>query len=297
MKIGLCGVGLTGSAMLKSLEKKGFKLLENLFLYDKFKKVYDDETYPNGNLNDLYKCDQVYLSLPTLYNDEIKEYDKKSINDTIENFNNANYNGLLILKCTVEPKVTENLALIYPNLKLIYVPEFLSSSTAFEDFHYQKHTIIGYTTTLLSDKIDKLEEINYDNYLLQNCNSLNKLVNFYETYYPNSRISITDSTTAETMKISCNSFYSVKVQFFTEIYLLCNDMNISYGKMVSLMLKNEWINEMHTMVPGKDGNISYGGLCFPKDTNALCEFMNKNDIPNGVLKNCILERNKMRKDN
>ena len=62
------------------------------------------------------------------------------------------------------------------------------------------------------------------------------------------------------------------------------------------MLKNNWINPMHTNVPGQDGNISYGGMCFPKDTNALNSFMEKNNIPNKVLDATINERNQMRKD-
>ena len=63
-----------------------------------------------------------------------------------------------------------------------------------------------------------------------------------------------------------------------------------------MMLKNGWINPMHTNVPGPDGQLSYGGLCFPKDTNALNEFMKRNDIPHRVLDATIGERNEMRDD-
>ena len=63
------------------------------------------------------------------------------------------------------------------------------------------------------------------------------------------------------------------------------------------MLKNNWINPMHTNIPGPDGNISYGGLCFPKDTNALNQFMKKLKSPNKVLNATIEERNDMRNDN
>ena len=64
-----------------------------------------------------------------------------------------------------------------------------------------------------------------------------------------------------------------------------------------LMLKNGWINPMHTEVPGPDGQLSYGGYCFPKDTNALLQHMIKEDTPNKVLEATINERNEMRKDN
>jgi len=62
------------------------------------------------------------------------------------------------------------------------------------------------------------------------------------------------------------------------------------------MLKNNWINPMHTDVPGSDGMLSYGGMCFPKDTNALLEFMKENNSSHDILNACIQERNKMRTD-
>ena len=98
------------------------------------------------------------------------------------------------------------------------------------------------------------------------------------------------------MKISANSFYSIKIQFFTEIYLLCQKLNCSYETVKNTMLNNGWINPMHTNVPGPDGNISYGGMCFPKDISALQKYMEKIDTPNEILKATINERNIMRID-
>ena len=96
--------------------------------------------------------------------------------------------------------------------------------------------------------------------------------------------------------IFCNCFYAVKVQFFNELYLVCQSSNMEYNKILGMMLKNGWINPMHTTVPGPDGKLSYGGLCFPKDTNALNEYMVRMGIPNRVLKAVIDERNEMRDD-
>jgi UDPglucose 6-dehydrogenase len=60
------------------------------------------------------------------------------------------------------------------------------------------------------------------------------------------------------------------------------------------MIKNGWINNQHTDVPGSDGELSYGGYCFPKDTNALLQYMKRNNVPSDVLDATINERNKMR---
>ena len=96
------------------------------------------------------------------------------------------------------------------------------------------------------------------------------------------------------MKIFLNSFYAVKIQFFNELYLLSEKMGCNYNNIVDLMLKNKWINPMHTRVPGTDNKLSYGGNCFPKDTNALINHMKRNNTPHMVLKATIEERNKMR---
>ena len=57
---------------------------------------------------------------------------------------------------------------------------------------------------------------------------------------------------------------------------------------IDMMIKNNWINPMHTTIPGPDGQISYGGLCFPKDTNALLKYMEKMNTPHEVLEGTII---------
>ena len=56
------------------------------------------------------------------------------------------------------------------------------------------------------------------------------------------------------------------------------------------MLKNNWINPIHKNVPGTDGNLSYGGHCFPKNTNALLKYMQENKSGYMILDTFIKER-------
>ena len=99
------------------------------------------------------------------------------------------------------------------------------------------------------------------------------------------------------MTIFVNNFYSVKIQFFNELFLLCNKIGINYDHVKNMMLKNGWINPMHTDIPGPDGMLSYGGYCFPKDTNALLNHMKRENVACKVLEGTVLERNEMRQDN
>ena len=266
MNIGIIGLGFVGSAIKKSFDLKKIKT----FVYDKYKNG------GIGNIENILDTNILFLCLPTLFNKLTNKYDKTSIREISEYLKINNYNGIIILKSTVEPETTEKLSQRY-NLKYIHNPEFLSAKTAFIDFHNQKHIVLGSTT---------------------NCNNIDikTVTDFYDKYYSNSNISLCSSLESESMKIFCNSFYASKIQIFNEYYLLCKKNGANYNKIKKLMLKNGWINRMHTDVPGSDGKLSYGGACFPKDTNALKSYMEKNNTLNNVLSSVIKERNLLREE-
>tara|TARA_B110000037_G_C17096406_1_gene496163 strand:- start:964 stop:1764 length:801 start_codon:yes stop_codon:yes gene_type:complete len=262
-KIGIIGIGFVGNAI-----KSFFNIKKNnVFCYDKYQEKYN-------NFENILHTEILFLCLPTLYSDNEKEYDKKPLEENIKLLSENNYNGIIIIKSTVEPTITKYFNNKYDNLKIVHNPEFLSAKTATEDFKNQNHIILGFTVQ--SKKIEK------------------DITNFYKFYFPYSEITISDSDESETIKICCNSFYSVKIQFFNEIFDLCKKINIDYNFVKNSIIKNGWVNKMHTDVPGSDGKLSYGGACFPKDTCALLEFMKKNNIIHGVLESTINERNNIR---
>ena len=265
MKVSIIGLGFVGGAICKSFKLKGVDVV----CYDKFKESDSIETCMNTDI--------AFLCLPTQFDEKLSEYDKSSIFETCELLEKNNYQGIVIIKSTVEPQTTENLSKKYVNLKFVHNPEFLTAATAFEDFHNQKHIVLG-----KADNVDSQDLIG--------------LIDLYNTLYPDAEMSLCSSLESESMKIFVNCFYSVKIQFFNELYLLSKNMGCDYDKTLELMLKNGWINPMHTKVPGTDGLLSYGGYCFPKDTNALMQCMKKNESPHAVLEATINERNTMRDD-
>lgn len=267
MKIGIIGLGFVGGAMVKSFEEKGVNVYSK---YDKFKDG------GIGRIEDLLECDLIFSALPTVYNNKMKEYNKTPLYETCEYLSANKYAGIFVVKSTIEPNTCDQLVSKY-GLKILHNPEFLTARTAYFDFHNQTHIVLGKTALIMEDEHKKVG-------------------NFYKSHYSDAVISYCSATESESMKIFCNSFYSVKIQFFNELYLVCQKNGADYKTVVEMMLKNGWINPMHTDVPGPDGQLSYGGLCFPKDTNALNEFMKRNDIPNLVLDATIAERNEMRND-
>lgn len=264
-RVCIVGLGFVGNAMYTSFKNKGI----NVYGYDKYKDG------GIGKIDDILNSDIIFLALPTLYDEEKGEYDKTAIYECCDYLSYHKYEGIIIIKSTIEPETTDKLCDKYKKLKFIHNPEFLTARTAYEDFHNQTHIVLG------QSKNCSLED-------------LEKVIKFYKEHYDKAEISTCSSIESESMKIFCNSFYAIKVQFFTELYMLTKTNNSNYEKILEMMLKNNWINPMHTQIPGPDGLISYGGCCFPKDTNALNKYMEKQNSPNEIISSCIKERDEMR---
>ena len=192
MNIGIIGLGFVGNAIKQSFNILGI----NTITFDKYKNI--------GNFNQCLLTDLLFLTLPTPFNNNLQQFDKSEIYNTCQLLENNNYKGIVIIKSTIEPETTNTLSNKFKNLKkILHNPEFLSAKTAFNDFHNQKHIIIGKGP---------------------NCNNhdIQKIYDFYKNYYSQSDITICTSTESESTKLFLNSFYATKIQFFTELYILCN---------------------------------------------------------------------------
>ena len=47
---------------------------------------------------------------------------------------------------------------------------------------------------------------------------------------------------------------------------------IDWNTALNGLLTSGWVNPMHTLVPGPDGDYGFGGKCFPKDINAFMSY-------------------------
>lgn len=258
--VGIIGLGFVGSALFKSFKIKQIKTLA----YDKYKESDKLEELVSENLSFIFLC------LPTPFSDKTKEYDISAILETCEYLEASKYKGLVVIKSTILPETTDKLSKKF-RLNFCHNPEFLTARTAFEDFHNQKHIVLGYG----------------------NCVSV-KIEDFYSYHYPEAVISVCKAVESESMKLYCNSFYASKIMLFNEFYLLSKKNGSDFKKIQSLMLKNKWINPMHTLVPGTDEKLGFGGSCFPKDISALCNYMKGKDSEHEVIESAINENSKIR---
>ena len=83
---------------------------------------------------------------------------------------------------------------------------------------------------------------------------------------------------AEIVKISLNGFITTKISFSNMISDLCDTLNVSKEKVLDSIGSDSRIGNKYFR-PG----YSFGGPCFPRDTKALKQLMDQNNVNSNIL--------------
>jgi UDP-glucose 6-dehydrogenase len=169
----------------------------------------------------------------------------------------------IFIRTTILPGTADKLSKEFKK-HIYFMPEFLSERTAYQNFCSQ--------TMVFTGEIELLKKI-----------------------FPKKKFIEMTSLEAEIAKYSHNVFGALKVTYFNGIFDICDKLKISYQKVLEGVLASEYINSVHTQVPGPDGKFGYGGKCFPKDVNAFIKQFKDYPI-NDLLKPLNPLNNKFRKD-
>ena len=243
MIIGIIGQGYVGTAI-----KSGFEKYYELETYDKF-----NTSKSTVNLHDLVLLsDVIFVCVPTPMNVDgschigIVEEVVSEINEISIS---SESNPIVVLKSTVLPGTTDRLNNKCKGINVIFNPEFLTEANFIEDFKNQTRIILGGTRK----GTDKLRQI-------------------YSKVFPTAHIIKTSSITAEMVKYMTNSYLATKVSFANEIKQICDKAGADYDKVVEYTTLDDRLGKTHWGVPGPDGNLGFGGSCFPKDVQAIIHF-------------------------
>jgi len=251
-KIGIIGFGFVGSAVAQ-----GFSTLADIKIYDA------DPVKSENTLEEVCKESEfIFICVPTPIAEDMScdtTIVEKVIKDCSPYVHDTN--KILIIKSTIPPGTTEFIKKLYPDIRIVFNPEFLTARCARLDFINSARIVLG------GDPEDLCE--------------VEKL---YRKKFPHTPIFWTDSTSAEMVKYTANCFFSVKVMFFNEIYQICEKLGIDYDEVKKMVLADGRIGNSHLDVPGHDGDFGIGGTCFPKDLNALmCKAIELGVSPNLLM--------------
>ena len=181
--------------------------------------------------------------------------------------------GIVVIKSTVTPDIIDRLyrSVYEDDLKRLVVnPEFLTESNAKEQFISAPYHVIG-----------------------GHPESTQKVARFYNQFSlcTAKEYVMVSGPEAAFIKYGVNSFLSMKVTFFNQLYDSVTKFGCSYNTVANTIGLDPRIGQGHTRVPGYDGKRGYGGACFPKDTKAFTMF----DKDLTLIKECIIINNEYRK--
>lgn len=176
----------------------------------------------------------------------------KSINETAKELQRNLDSFVLVVKSTVPPGFIEEMQNRYLPMRLTFSPEFLTEANSVADFKKTNRIIVG------GDTEDALIVCKY--FLEADPAPVND---------GRRVILATDSTTAEMVKLYANGMLTAKVIFSNEVYLICEKLGVKFEDVRLLACLDQRIGVGHTKVPGPDGQLGYGGHCFPKDIQSL----------------------------
>ena len=154
-----------------------------------------------------------------------------------------------MLKSTVIPGTTREMRNNFPNLNIVFNPEFLTERTAKFDFMNQARIVLG----------------GYPE-------ATKRVAELYNMRFQRPKIIETDYETAEFIKYFNNVFFAVKVAFCNEMRRLVDEVGADWDTALEGFVSDGRVGDSHVNVPGPDGKWGFGGSCFPKDINAFADF-------------------------
>jgi nucleotide sugar dehydrogenase len=268
MKVGIIGRGFVGNAIFQGLNH----------YYDL--SVYDvDKKKSTHTFEEVIQSDVVFLSVPTPMHKETGDCDLsyiKSVFDQVLDVEDRNKSCTFVIKSTVPVGTTNDLNKKYnEKINIIHSPEFLTARTAVTDFICPSRHIIGGHP---ARGAHKLQEI-------------------YESRFPGVPCFLMSSNESEFVKYFANCFFATKVSFFNEMHAFAEVKGLNWQTVIQGVMSDGRIGISHYQVPGFDGDLGFGGTCFPKDINALIKSFEDSEIDPLLLKaawerNILVRKNK-----
>lgn len=238
--IGIIGGGFVGSAVAS--------FFGNAKIYDKFK--------PIDPWDEVIKRKLIFVCVPTPYADG---FDRGALDDVFAKIGSSGQSLIVVVKSTCIPGTTDYFQKQYPQLKILFNPEFLTQATAQEDFKNPDKQLVGFTEQsrdVARSVLDILPPAPYKK--------------------------IMPATAAELVKYAVNSYYATKVIFGNMLYDLAQALGVPYDEVKEAFAADKRITDSHFDVM-HGGYRGYGGKCLPKDLLSLVELGKKKGVDVGLL--------------
>jgi UDPglucose 6-dehydrogenase len=244
MKIGFIGQGFIGKNYADDFENRGYEVV----------RYAREEKYAN-NKDKIKECNIVFIAVPTPTTPE--GFDYSIVEGVVSLIGEGN---VAVIKSTMQPGSTENIAKKYPDIFVMHSPEFLKEKTAAFDAANPDRNIVGVSanTPEYQEKAEMVMKV------------------LAEAPYNK----IMDVRSAELVKYIGNCFLTTKVVFFNVMYDIAKKLDLNWEDVRGAVAMDPRIGESHTKIKHESGHggpaaRGAGGHCFIKDLAAIRELHEK----------------------
>ncbi len=265
-RIGVIGWGFVGQATGLGF---GSNPKNEVFWYDKFKESQ------NTLEEVIEKSDFIFVCVPTPIFDDYSGMDMSIVEGVVDEVapKLAGTHKILIIKSTSLPGTAKRMEKKYPGVNFVMNPEFLTQKNANRDFLNPARTIIGTGSKDVAAKV----------------------ISIYKTILDkNQNYIVTDPTSAEVIKYMSNLMLASKVLLANEFYEISKAVGANYLDVQKAVESDPRIGT-HLGVPGPDGDMGFGGACFPKDMVGILGLARKLKVDMSALEAIWKKNLKVRK--